>query len=122
MIVNLTQHQPTKEQVEAGVSPASAEVAALLNFTEMPAEEDIIERAAALALAAKRAVVGGNIPQAMIGGAPYLMASLEKALRRQGIVPVYSFTARESVEEVQSDGSVKKTAVFRHIGFIEAGE
>ena len=46
------------------------------------------------------------------------MGALEKALRER----VHSrmlFQKRESVEQPQPDGSVKKTAVFRHIGFVE---
>jgi len=97
------------------VSPASAEVSALLNFTDIPGEGDISERARALAKLANRS-------RAMIGGAPYLMASLERELRRLAITPLYSFTARESVEVVQPDGSVRKTAIFRHVGFVEAAQ
>lgn len=33
------------------------------------------------------------------------------------VYPVYSFTERESVEEVQVDGSVIKKSVFKHKGF-----
>jgi hypothetical protein len=55
---------------------------------------------------------------AMIGGAPYLMAPLESALRAHGITPVYAFSVRESVDQVQPDGSVRKVAVFRHAGFV----
>jgi len=122
VIVNLTQHQPTPEQVAAGVSPASAEVSALLNFTDIPGEGDISERARALAKLANRSRTTCGQMSAMIGGAPYLMASLERELRRLAITPLYSFTARESVEVVQPDGSVRKTAIFRHVGFVEAAQ
>jgi hypothetical protein len=54
----------------------------------------------------------------MIGGAPYLMAPLEVALRAHGITPLYAFSVRESVEQTQPDGSVRKIAVFRHGGFV----
>ena len=54
----------------------------------------------------------------MIGGAPFLMGALESALLDYGITPVYAFSKRESVEEVQKDGSVKKINIFRHAGFI----
>ena len=54
----------------------------------------------------------------MIGGAPFFMAALESALRDVGVTPIYAFSKREVVEEPQSDGSVKKTAVFRHAGFV----
>ena len=36
------------------------------------------------------------------------------------IRPVYAFTARDSVDAEQADGSVKKVAVFKHLGFVEA--
>ena len=54
----------------------------------------------------------------MIGGAPFFMESLATALRREGYCPVYAFSRRESVEQVQADGSVRKVAVFRHLGFV----
>ena len=47
------------------------------------------------------------------------MSALEKALVDYGVCPYYAFSRRESVEEVQADGSVRKTAVFRHAGFIQ---
>jgi hypothetical protein len=31
---------------------------------------------------------------------------------------VYAFSRRESTEAVQEDGSVRKVAVFRHLGFV----
>jgi hypothetical protein len=55
----------------------------------------------------------------MIGGAPYLMGALEKALRECGFTPVYAFSKRESIDQPQPDGSVRKVAVFRHLGFVE---
>ena len=58
--------------------------------------------------------------KAMIGGAPYLMAELEKELWHLGIEPVYAFSRRESVETVGENGEVTKTAVFKHIGFVSA--
>ena len=48
------------------------------------------------------------------------MPPLEKALRGLGIRPLYAFSVRESVEETLPDGSVRKVAVFRHKGFVEA--
>lgn len=59
---------------------------------------------------------------AMIGGAPFLMAPLEGALRTRGVIPLYAFSVRESVEEALPDGSVRKTQVFRHAGFVPAVE
>ncbi len=56
--------------------------------------------------------------KAMIGGAPYLMAPLERHLARAGVRPMYAFSTRESVEQTGADGSVKKVSVFRHAGFV----
>ena len=49
-----------------------------------------------------------------------MMARLERALIERGIEPLYAFSVRESTEEVQADGSVRKVAVFKHAGFIPA--
>ena len=56
----------------------------------------------------------------MIGGAPWLSEPLERALKREGFRPVYAFSKRISVEETLPDGTVKKTQVFRHEGFVPA--
>ena len=54
----------------------------------------------------------------MIGGAPFLMSPLESALLNNGIEPVYAFSTRESVEKKLPDGSVQKTNIFKHKGFV----
>lgn len=56
----------------------------------------------------------------MIGGAPYLMEPLAKELRRVGATPVYALSERISTEMAGEGGAVKKVAVFRHLGFVEA--
>lgn len=38
--------------------------------------------------------------------------------RLRGLCPIYSFSKRVSVEERTPDGWVKKTTVFRHVGFV----
>ena len=115
-ILNLTQHEATEQQVEAGVvEPANKKaVQALLTFDEIPASEDIHERARALAIIAR----DSGCSTAMIGGAPYLMGALEKHLHWRFVQAVYAFSVRESVEQVAEDGSVTKTNVFRHVGFV----
>ena len=139
MILNLTQHLTTPEQRAAGVvelpDPLRARVADWLTFDALPTAAEIAERAAALAdLASRlqdpedRAGVGIDLessafaPYALIGGAPWLMAPLEAALRDVGLVPVYAFSARESVEETLPDGTVHKRTCFRHKGFVVPDE
>lgn len=116
-ILNLTQHPSTSAQKAAGVVEPRCKKAVqqLLTFEELPTREEIQARASTLAeLACHEAV-----DAAMIGGAPYLMSALECALYFRGITPLFAFSKRESVEEEQSDGSVRKTLVFRHVGFIK---
>jgi len=135
-ILNLTQHSPTPEQIAAGVvwgeisDAQETEVRALLTFDTLPTPVEVRHRAERLAEIAASAFTivdyGGDsglvsnesFKFAMIGGAPYLMAPLESALRARGITPVYAFSVRESVDQVQPDGSVRKVAVFRHAGFV----
>lgn len=139
MILNLTQHAATPEQVAEGVTDLPAEQRAalctLLTFDELPRAAEIEDRAVAIAEMA--VLMAGDAHQnlddevanvagdpvgvrAMIGGAPYLMSCLEGALIDRDIQPVYAFTRRVVVEQQQPDGTVKKTAVFRHAGFVAA--
>jgi hypothetical protein len=139
ILINLTQHTLTKEQfsfkgenlVEItfkpynGVSKGSTDyVKHLLNFTSLPTKDEIIKRAAALADYASglldQAKNDGDKLFALVGGAPYLMGALETALKERGIQPLYAYSQRESVETINADGSVTKTAIFKHIGYIEA--
>ena len=124
MILNLTQHPATTEQIEAGVVdlPDSVRPALIgwLTFSQLPSREEIEDRAEALALLADSLLPEEGNPAAMIGGAPYLMAALEAALRNQRIRPLYAFSRRESIEQVLPDSTVRKTSIFRHAGFIAA--
>jgi len=119
-IINLTQHAATAEQLAAGVfdvpnEGARRELLMQLTFNDLPEDGEIVERAAAVASIA----MAFGARAAMIGGAPYLMGPLERELREGGITPLYAFSRRESVEEKLPDGSVRKVAVFRHLGFVE---
>ena len=119
-ILNLTQHQASPEQIEAGVVDLTGDdrtsLLHALNFAALPSAETM--RSSAEEIAALARVNGAT--SAMIGGAPFLMAPLERALRAEGIEPLYAFSARESAEQAQPDGSVLKVTVFRHLGFVPA--
>lgn len=133
-IMNLTQHKATPEQIAAGVVDLPdnyrAHLSALLTFEEMPTSAEVQARAeqvAAFAVGLWTEWEEGRAPsqahlseRVMIGGAPYLMAPLERALIESGFAPVYAFSRRETGEETLPDGSVRKTGVFRHLGFVEA--
>jgi len=141
-ILNLTQHKATPEQLAAGVVDLSeqerAEVARLLTFDTLPTREDLKERANELAEFAREAVLarepmevrnqmmngvidagpGVCFGYVMVGGAGFFMPFLERALEQNQVGVRHAFSVRESVEETLPDGSVRKTNVFRHKGFV----
>ena len=124
LIINLTQHKATDEQADSGVfdiTTCSDILREALTFDSLPSQEEIRLRANTIADLATvcKSSDGEPASHAMIGGAPYLMAPLESALRAKGIVPLYAFSVRESVEKV-IDGATVKTNVFRHAGFVSA--
>lgn len=117
MILNLTQHVASPDQVEAGVAEPQdkAAVQAALTFHGMPTREEILERCDILVGICK----DEGATEVMIGGAMYLMAPLEKALRFARIKPMYAYSDRVSIDEVVDGKTVKRT-VFKHLGFVEA--
>lgn len=118
-LVNLTQHNMTADQlvgfevVDNGV--ANNEVKSLLTFNDIPSVKEMQERADKIALYA----VENGASYAMIGGAPYFMGFLESALKANGVNPLYAFSVRDSIEQVQEDGSVRKVNIFVHKGWVE---
>jgi len=118
LIVNLTQHSPTGEQIEAGVfdlpDKEREELRKLLTFDELPDLSEIERRAEKIAALASKT----RAKAAMIGGAPFLMGPLEDALLEEGIEPVYAFSRRVSEEVTGPDGTVTKIQKFRHVGFV----
>ena len=131
MILNLTQHPATPEQVAAGVVDLEGKnlkrLKELLTFDSIEvAVKQRFDRAKQIADLVSRIKLGdedslhedGTAIHVMIGGAPYLMAPLENVLMKDNRVPVYAFSVRESVEQIQSDGSVVKSNIFRHKGFV----
>ena len=117
-ILNFTQHAATAEQLEAGVIDLMqhdlASLKALLNFVGLPTRDEIYERAYAIAALAENLFA----ETVMVGGAPFLMPVLQKALQMRGITVLYAFSERVSIEKIV-DGVVVKTNEFKHIGFIE---
>lgn len=123
MILNLTQHAASAEQIEAGVIDIVGKdlesLKALLTFQDIPSAAEIDRRAREITRLAKDALFGQPERKAMIGGALWLMAPLSFHLKAAGISPVFAFSKRESVEKVV-DGKTVKTNVFKHVGFVKA--
>ena len=117
-ILNFTQHAATAEQLEAGVIDLMqhdlASLKALLNFVGLPTADEIYERAYAIAALAENLFA----ETVMVGGAPFLMPVLQKALQMRGITVLYAFSERVSIEKIV-DGVVVKTNEFKHVGFVE---
>ena len=114
-ILNLTQHPASEPQQDEGVFEPrdKKEVQNLLTFNDLPTKEAIEESAQKLAAIAAES----GAEAAMIGGAPFLMCPLVECLEDAGVSPLFAFSKRESQETILADGTVKKTAVFRHLGF-----
>ena len=117
VIINLTQHAGTPDQgvLEPENKPA---VQAALTFDAIPSFEDMNKRALFLADVA----LDAGATKAMIGGAPFFMSTLERALTAAGIKPVYAFSVRESTEETDGNGGVLKVNIFRHAGWVNISE
>ena len=121
-IINLTQHAAPADQIAVGVvdltGPERETLLNALDFLTMPSSEEIKRRAKVIADLA--ALSSGQTGSAMIGGAFWLMAPLAEELKARNIQPVFAFSVRETEEQTQADGSVRKVAVFRHAGWIPA--
>ena len=125
-VINLTQHLATADQAAAGVVDLSPEerahLSSLLTFEEVPTAEEISDRADALSfwvmLTLRHNPRFAGVHAAMIGGAPWFMGPLADGVQSAGFTPVFAFSRRESVDAPQPDGTVRKTAVFRHSGWV----
>lgn len=118
-ILNLTQHAATNDQLLAGVVDVQPEdkaaLTAALTFNSLPTKAELEDHAkSVVALAVKY-----GASTAMVGGAPYFMSALESALKAAGVKPVYAFSVRQSTETQNPDGTVSKSLVFKHMGFVE---
>ena len=115
-ILNLTQHESTPAQREAGVYDFSAPGRQVLNgwltVGDLPTVEDLAERAARIA-----DMVPEGIDAAMIGGAGPLMRALRRELKARGVTPLEAFSRREVTEVTGPDGKVTKVATFVHAGW-----
>jgi len=148
VILNLTQHQASEEQIKAGVidlpEPYNIKLKELLTFNELPTCEEVQKRAVAIVDLVEKFLLDDLSPikdeikkiktlneeerieefkkfnlAFMIGGALFLMQPLIDELKCIG-TPLFAFTKRVTEEIPQPDGSIKKITVFKHEGFVPA--
>ena len=121
-IINLTVHKATAEQLGAGVVDLPDELREqlirLITFDELPSENHMVATAHDVGCMVALVAMITGVKSAMIGGAPFFDHHLRYALGIYGITPVYAFSKRVSEVVVGEDGSVTKTTVFKHIGFV----
>lgn len=119
----MTQHTLTADQVEAGAEDAPQwareELSQLLMFKELPTQTEVEGRARRIAEICWDICINSGIDHFMIGGAAWLMYPLVAEFKTFGLIACFAFSERVSVEEKCEDGSVKKSSVFKHMGFVE---
>lgn len=126
MIVNLTQHEATADQIAAGVvdlpEGLRRKAKEYLDFSEAPEDWELEERADRLVFIVHAFCAALDMDtegvQVMIGGAGFLMGDLEALLIQDRLEPVYSFSKRVSLDVPQADGTVRKVSEFKHIKFV----
>ena len=99
--------------------PARSELIKLLTFEELPDSCEIHERALQICALVESTFQEVEPKVLLLGGAPFLMGTLELYCILRGWTPIYAFSTRVVVEELQADGSIKKTSIFKHAGFVE---
>ena len=121
-VINLTQHRVTPEQASEGIfdlpDNLREKLVELITFPTDYCREDLEAAAEAIIEIVKEI----DCYRAMVGGMPAFMAPLERALIKEGIAVSYARSERVSVDQVQADGSVRKTATFRHAGLYWASQ
>lgn len=126
MILNLTQHNATKDQIYAGIidMPADFQTAlkGLLTFPTTYTRADLEYRALQIhelirdmCGAPKCSPPKHSLDGVMIGGMPSFMPVLEAILVSKGIRVGYACTERQSIDK-EVDCKIIKTAVFVHAG------
>jgi hypothetical protein len=121
MIFNCTSHNLTAEQREGyDVVELPADLKAQWGQVTELSKEGIADDVVSVVTQAFAGSGYGFEGMVLVQGHPgvtYMVVSRLKGV--PGITPVYAESARDSREEQQPDGSIKKVSVFRHLGFRE---
>lgn len=121
-IANITQHSATQEQIAEGIFDLFPEdrerLNKLLTFSPQYTKVDLQEAAQGVVCILREY----DCYAAMIGGLPAFMPVLERAMIEAGMAVSYARSERVSVDQQMPDGTVRKTAVFRHAGLYWASQ
>lgn len=122
-LVNCTKHMSSDVIIPDGYSglnftiidPSPRDKERILELQDfnsgVPDFDDIKRRASAIA----EIVARYGTKYAWVGGAGYLMSSLEAELKRRGINPVYSWSRRDYME-ITDDKGIKRLEMYREHG------
>ena len=124
MILNLTQHAATPDQIDAGVmEPVPKDkkrIISLLTFESLPSREEVIKVAKALCQIIQKY---SDVTAVMIDGPGYLLTCLDPMIQLSGIPALYAFSIREYRWNLNpKNGVVKEVVYFRHAGFVNMSE
>ena len=126
MILNLTQHNATADQINVGINDLPVDfqttLKGLLTFPTQYTRADLEYRALQIHELIRDmcgehfgAPPKHSLDGVMIGGMPSFMPVLEATLVSKGIRVGYACTERQSIDK-EVDGKIIKTAVFVHAG------
>ena len=121
-IINLTQHNATITQREAGIMDLPVEFQEVLvkaiTFDNDYTKVDLVLAAGKVVEILRDLLQGDDLigQRVMIGGMPSFMPVLETTLRNRGVEVGYAKSERRSVDLPQADGSVRKVTEFVHAG------
>ena len=126
MILNLTQHNATADQINVGINDLTVDfqtaLKGLLTFPTQYTRADLEYRALQIHELIRDmcgehfgAPPKHSLDGVMIGGMPSFMPVLEATLVSKGIRVGYACTERQSIDK-EIDGKVVKTAIFVHAG------
>jgi hypothetical protein len=120
IVYNFTMHEATQEQASQGVinlhGSDLVKLKAHLLFQPTYTNQDLLDAMLGLGemMKARDPDLSGEV-SFMVGGLPNLMCALTQ------LAPIYQLvfadSERKSVDHHMPDGTVKKVAVFKHLGF-----
>ena len=117
-IINLTQHDATQDQLDAGVVNLIGEAAYKLKqayrFNYVPSAEEKNRRVREIVQIA----IDCKAEKALLDGPAWLTSALERELAVHEISAVYSFSMYPIIMTMEGDGTLVKRQRIKHMTFI----